>query len=167
MRSLTDLKLPVEVTKVRKVVQEAALPTNRSDTPLSRNIALGLWLGLMAGLGLALLADLKTVPGTSPDPAEGKSSTSYKLALALSSVSRQTVLLDVGFRRARVHQIFDIDQMPSMSDVVLNGVARRSVAYSVQDPGLKDISLSCRPERLLPAWQRLLVFTGFCPYWMA
>lgn len=205
--SLTELELQAELSAVgeARVVQVAAPPSNRSNTPLSRNIALGLTVGLLAGFGLALLAetrdktiksatdvqsitdlpvlasipeapkkmqlelpfathrepegmyadgyhkvrsslefvsfekDIKTVLVTSPNASEGKSTTSSNLALALSSVGQKTVLLDVDFRRARVHEIYNIAQSPGYSDVVLYGAEMSSVAYAIQEPGLNDL----------------------------
>ncbi len=205
--SLTELELQAELSAVgeARIVQVAAPPSGRSNTPLSRNIALGLTVGLLAGFGLALLAEtrdktiksasdvaavtdlpvlasipeatkkqqlelpfathrdpegmyadgyhkvrsslefvsfekeIKTVLVTSPNASEGKSTTSSNLALALSSVGQKTVLLDVDFRRARVHEIYNINQAPGYSDVVLYGAEMTSVAYAIQEPGLNDL----------------------------
>lgn len=205
--SLTDLQLQAQLSAVgeARIIQRAAPPVQRSNAPLSRNLALGLVLGLMVGFGLALLAEtrdktiksasdvqdvtdlpvlasiplagrkaqadlalaahrdpegsyadgyhkvrssiefasfenkIKSVLVTSPSASEGKSTTSSNLALALSSVGKKTVLVDVDFRRARVHDIYKIEQSPGLSDYVLHGAKLSSVAYSVTEPGLKDL----------------------------
>jgi capsular exopolysaccharide synthesis family protein len=207
VRSLAALELQAELATVgeARVVQVAAPPGGPSNTPVWRTVVYGLTIGLMAGLGLALLAetrdktiksasdiqgltslpvlasipaagkkqmadlpfsthrdpegmfadayhkvrsslefvslegDIRTVLITSPNASEGKSTTACNLALALSSVGKRTVLLDVDFRRARVHRIFGIPQMPGVTDVVLSGVEMGSVAYSIQEPGLTDL----------------------------
>jgi capsular exopolysaccharide synthesis family protein len=205
--NLTDLQLQAQLSAIgeARIIQSAAPPAQRSNAPLSRNLALGLVLGLMVGFGLALLAEtrdktiksssdvqdvtdvpvlasiplagrkaqtdlalaahrdpegayadgyhkvrssiefasfenkIKSVLVTSPSASEGKSTTSSNLALALSSVGKKTVLVDVDFRRARVHDIYKIQQSPGLSDYVLHGAKLSSVAYSVTEPGLKDL----------------------------
>ena len=59
--SLTDLELRAELSSVgeARVVQVAAPPLATSNAPLSRNVALGVTLGLLAGFGLALLAETR------------------------------------------------------------------------------------------------------------
>ena len=171
---LTALELESEFASLGavRIIQVAAPPLSTSNPPLSRNLALGATLGLMAGFGLALLAEnrdssiksaldvaavtdlpvlasipeaekrqqqmlptaahadaegrfanayhkvrsslefsslegeLRTVLVTSPGASEGKSTSSSNLALAFASVGRQTVLVDVDFRRARIHEIY-------------------------------------------------------------
>lgn len=205
--SLTDLELQAELSAVgeARLVQVAAPPMSTSNPPLSRNVALGVTLGLLAGFGLALLAetrdntikssgdvlaitdlpvlasipaadkrqqhqlgiathqdpegvyadgyhkvrsslefasfetDLKTILVTSASASEGKSTTSSNLALAFSSVGKRTVLVDVDYRRARLHQIYGISQAPGLSDVVLYGADMASVAYSISEPGLDNL----------------------------
>ncbi len=205
--SLTELELQAELSSVgeARIVQVAAPPSETSNPPLSRNMALGVAVGLLSGFGLALLAetrdktiktaadiqaitdlpvlasipeadkkqqadlglaahrdpegmyadgyhkvrssiefasferDIKSVLITSPNAAEGKSTTSSNLALAMSSVGKKTVLLDVDFRRARLHQIYGIAQSPGFSDVILFGAEMTSVAYSIQEPGLDNL----------------------------
>ncbi|MGB5757346.1 MAG: polysaccharide biosynthesis tyrosine autokinase, partial [Acidimicrobiales bacterium] len=76
---------------------------------------------------------------TSPSPAEGKSTTSSNLALAMSSVGNRTVLIDVDFRRPNIHNFYKVAQSPGLSDVTLYGAEMRSVAYSIQEPGLQNL----------------------------
>lgn len=204
--SLTDLELQSEFASVgeARLIQVAAPPSSTSNPPLSRNLALGTTLGLLAGFGLALLAEnrdntvkgaadiasftdlpvlasvpeadkkqqpllatsthqdpegafansyqkvrssldfaslegeLKTVLITSAGASEGKSTSSSNLALAFASVGRKTVLVDVDFRRARIHDIYGIPRAPGVSDVVLHGADMTSVAYSVNEQGLES-----------------------------
>ncbi|MEM7274133.1 MAG: polysaccharide biosynthesis tyrosine autokinase [Actinomycetota bacterium] len=82
---------------------------------------------------------LKTVLITSPNAAEGKSTTSSNLALAFSSIGKRTVLLDVDFRRASVHRFYGVEQIPGFSDVVLHGAELGSVAYAIREPGLDGL----------------------------
>jgi capsular exopolysaccharide synthesis family protein len=83
--------------------------------------------------------DVKSVLITSPHASEGKSTTSSNLALALSLVGKRTVLLDLDYRRARIHNIYQIRQNPGLSDFILYGAELSDVAYSVQEEGLEDL----------------------------
>ncbi|MEL6981270.1 MAG: polysaccharide biosynthesis tyrosine autokinase [Actinomycetota bacterium] len=87
----------------------------------------------------SLEGELRTVLITSAGAAEGKSTSSSNLALAFASVGRKTVLVDVDFRRARIHEIYGIPRTPGVSDVVLHGADMTSVAYSVNEPGLESL----------------------------
>ena len=205
--NLTDLELRAELSAVgeARFVQVAAPPEASSNPPMSRNLALGVVLGLIVGFGLAMLAEardqtiksaadieavidlpvlssiplaskkqqgdlaiathrdpegifadgyhkvrsalefaafdrpLKSVLITSPSAAEGKSTTSSNLALALSSVGNRTVLIDVDYRRPTIHRVFNVAQSPGLSDVSLYGAEIGSVAYAIQEPGLQDL----------------------------
>lgn len=205
--SLTELELQAELSAVgeARIIQVAAPPVKTSNTPLSRNLALGALLGLLVGAGLALVAetrdntiksaadvqaishvpvlasiplasrkakvglsiatnrdpegrfadgyhkvrsslefasfekDIRSILVTSPNAAEGKSTTSSNLALALSSVGKRTVLVDVDFRRARVHDIYGVSQAPGLSDFILHGAELGRVAYSIDDPALDEL----------------------------
>ena len=207
MASLTDLELQSEFAAVgeARVVQVAAPPQTPIRPPLVRNLVLGVALGLLSGVGLALLADnrdntlknaadvsaitdvpvlasipeadrrklegvatathldpegafangyhkvrsslefasldidLRTVLVTSPGASEGKSTTSSNLALAFASVGKRTVLVDVDFRRARVHEIFGLPRAPGLTDVTLYGAGLATVAYGGAEPGLEGL----------------------------
>jgi len=66
---------------------------------------------------LATLQPLHTIIVTSPSPAEGKTFTAVNLALAESQLSENLVLLgDFDLRRPIVHNLFQIDRAPGLSD---------------------------------------------------
>jgi capsular exopolysaccharide synthesis family protein len=181
-----------------RIVQAAIAPEERSNPPLSRDLALGATLGLLAGFGLALLAEtrdntikssadvegatglpvlaaipdagsnykgelaratrdepegvyadgyqklraaiefatmnkkLKSVLITSPNPEEGKSTTASNLAIALSTVGKRTILLDLDFRRGRIHGIYGIPSQPGLSDHILHDAKLATVAPRVE-----------------------------------
>jgi capsular exopolysaccharide synthesis family protein len=203
---LADLELQAELASFgeARIVQIAAPPANTSNPPLSRNLALAGVLGLLAGGGLALLAEtrdntfkssadiqrttslpvLSSVPEarkddqagiglatlrapeggyanayhrlrsavdfasldneitsllvTSPSPSEGKSTTASNLAIAIGSVGKRTVLLDVDFRRPTVHKIHGVPQAPGLSDFILNGATGSVVAHTLAADGVPD-----------------------------
>ena len=70
---------------------------------------------------LQTLQPLHTVVVTSPSPAEGKTFTAVNLALAESHLAESSVLLgDFDLRRPIIHNLFQIDRAPGLSDY-LNG----------------------------------------------
>ena len=63
------------------------------------------------------LQPLHTIVVTSPSPAEGKTFTAVNLALAQSHLAESSVLLgDFDLRRPIVHNLFQIDRAPGLSD---------------------------------------------------
>ena len=68
---------------------------------------------------LQSLQPLHTIVVTSPSPAEGKTFTAVNLALALSHLAESSVLLgDFDLRRPIVHNLFQIDRAPGLSDIL-------------------------------------------------
>jgi protein-tyrosine kinase len=66
---------------------------------------------------LQTLQPLHTVVVTSPSPAEGKTFTAVNLALAQSHLAESSVLLgDFDLRRPIMHNLFQIDRAPGLSD---------------------------------------------------
>ncbi|MGA2039913.1 MAG: CpsD/CapB family tyrosine-protein kinase [Bryobacteraceae bacterium] len=68
---------------------------------------------------LQTLQPLHTVVVTSPSPAEGKTFSSVNLALAQAHLTESSVLLgDFDLRRPVVHNLFQIDRAPGLSDYI-------------------------------------------------
>ena len=66
---------------------------------------------------LQTLQPLHTVVVTSPSPAEGKTFTAVNLALAQAHLAESSVLLgDFDLRRPIIHNLFQIDRAPGLSD---------------------------------------------------
>lgn len=70
---------------------------------------------------------------TSPDQAEGKTTTSANLAWAMSAVDHRVVLADVDFRRPRIHDVFGCPPEPGLSDNLLHGTPLNRLALRVDD----------------------------------
>ena len=64
----------------------------------------------------------KTLLVTSAVPNEGKSTTSSNLALVLASAGMKTLLIDADLRRGAVHQTFDVQRDPGLTDVLGHNV---------------------------------------------
>jgi receptor protein-tyrosine kinase len=66
---------------------------------------------------LQTLQPLHTIVVTSPSPAEGKTFSAVNLALAQAHIAESSVLLgDFDLRRPIVHNLFQIDRSPGLSD---------------------------------------------------
>ena len=66
---------------------------------------------------LQTLQPLHTIVVTSPSPAEGKTFSAVNLALAQSHLAETAVLLaDFDLRRPIIHNLFQIDRAPGLSD---------------------------------------------------
>jgi capsular exopolysaccharide synthesis family protein len=70
---------------------------------------------------------------TSPDKAEGKTTTSANLAWAMSAVDHRVVLADVDFRRPRIHDVFRCPPEPGLSDNLLHGTPLNKLALRVDN----------------------------------
>ncbi len=66
---------------------------------------------------------IHSVVVTSPSPAEGKSLAAVNLAIAESQLAgSMTLLADFDFRRPVVHQLFQVDRSPGLTDYLLGKV---------------------------------------------
>lgn len=137
VQAITDLPVLASVPEAKKREQKMlGLATHRDP----EGVYADSYQKLRSALEfLSLEGKVTSVMVTSPNPAEGKSTTSANLALAMSSVGRRTVLVDLDFRRATVHEVFGIRQAPGLSDFVLHGVDLGQIAYSLNEPGLEDL----------------------------
>lgn len=72
---------------------------------------------------LQSLQPIHSIIVTSPSPAEGKSMTAANLALAESHLTGNlTLLADFDLRRPSIHQLFQIDRSPGVTDYLLGKV---------------------------------------------
>ena len=86
---------------------------------------------------LQTLQPLHTVVVTSPSPAEGKTFSSVNLALAQAHLTESSVLLgDFDLRRPIVHNLFQIDRSPGLSDYITGACSFTQALRRVQDTSL-------------------------------
>ncbi len=69
---------------------------------------------------LSLDEPVKTLVLTSPAPDEGKSTTAANLAVTIAQAGRSTILVDGDLRRPVLHTLFDLNQEPGLTDLVLD-----------------------------------------------
>jgi len=81
--------------------------------------------------------NIHTVVVTSASPAEGKTFTAANLALAQAQLSENAVLLaDFDLRRPVVHNLFQAERSPGLSDYLLDGVPLESVIKRIGNTNL-------------------------------
>lgn len=86
---------------------------------------------------LQSLQPLHTVVVSSPSPAEGKSMAAVNLALAESHLAGNlTLLADFDFRRPIVHQLFQMDRSPGITDFLLGKAKLEEVIRKIAGTNL-------------------------------
>ncbi|MGH9631615.1 MAG: CpsD/CapB family tyrosine-protein kinase [Bryobacteraceae bacterium] len=86
---------------------------------------------------LQSLQPIHTVVVTSPSPAEGKSFAAVNLALAESQLEgNRTLLIDCDFRRPIVHDLFQFERTPGMTDYLQGNVPLEDALRRVENTNL-------------------------------
>jgi len=68
-----------------------------------------------------LAAELKTILITSPNPREGKSTTTANLAVALAQAGERVIVIDTDLRRPTQHLLFQVPNSFGLTGLLLNG----------------------------------------------
>ncbi len=76
---------------------------------------------------------------TSPNQSEGKTTLSVNLAWAMSAVDHRVALVDVDFRRPRIHEVFDCPVQPGLSDRLLSETPLHHLAFRVDAKGNSNL----------------------------
>jgi len=145
---------PVKVT----VVQDAS----RTSPPVSpkpvRNLALGAVLGVLLGLGLALLRDhldtrikgLRDLEGVT----EGKTTTTANLGLTLAAAGSRVCLIEADLRRPRLLDYLGYEGGVGLSDVLIGRVQLTEVLQQYGNSSLWMLGAGAippNPSELLAA----------------
>ncbi|MEA5618344.1 polysaccharide biosynthesis tyrosine autokinase [Cronbergia sp. UHCC 0137] len=88
---------------------------------------------LQANLGFTLSdKDLKVIAVTSTMPGEGKSFVSSNLAAAAVQMGRRVLLIDADMRRPRQHEIWDIQNLQGLSNILVGQIGLENSTQEVQ-----------------------------------
>ena len=78
----------------------------------------------------------KKIAITSPNPAEGKTTTAINTAIALSQTGARVLLIDADLRKPRLHKIFNHDNGQGLSNFLSGHGALKSVIKASEVPNL-------------------------------
>jgi succinoglycan biosynthesis transport protein ExoP len=82
---------------------------------------------------------------TSPSPNEGKTTMASNLAQSFALNGRQVVLVDCDLRKPKVHQIFQVQAQPGLSNYLTGGATLEEILRTTPIPNLTVITAGARP----------------------
>lgn len=82
--------------------------------------------------------ETKSILVSSPEPGEGKSTTAANLAIALTQLGKEVVLIDSDLRRPVIHKIFEVNREPGLTDILIGDQDFDKV---IQKPGFEGLNL--------------------------
>ncbi len=84
---------------------------------------------------------------TSPGTGEGKTTTSSNLAISLTQLGLKVLLVDADLRRPRLHEAFQLEQSPGLSEFLVGRATFENVTRPTEVPGLWVVtSGACPPN---------------------
>ncbi|MGA8572968.1 MAG: GumC family protein [Desulfobaccales bacterium] len=86
-----------------------------------------------------------TILVTSPNPSEGKTMVASNLALTFALGGEQTLVIDCDLRKPRVHQIFQLDLQPGLSNYLTGSATLEEIVHLSSIPNLSVITGGTRP----------------------
>jgi capsular exopolysaccharide synthesis family protein len=81
--------------------------------------------------------EIKSIVVTSPEPSDGKSTTSANLAIVLSQQGKQVLLVDADLRKPSVHYAFNISNMDGLTSVLTKKISMEEAISNTHIPNLK------------------------------
>lgn len=95
---------------------------------------------------IAARGNSKTLLITSPNRGDGKTTFAVNLALASASAGRRVVLADFNFRDPQLHNLFGTEQVPGLSDALINSSPLLDVAaHDGQSANLRIVPAGTEP----------------------
>jgi len=82
---------------------------------------------------------------TSPNPREGKTMVSSNLALTFALGGQQTLMIDCDLRKPRIHQIFEMDLQPGLSNYLTGSATLEEILRPSSVPNLSVLTAGTRP----------------------
>jgi polysaccharide biosynthesis transport protein len=84
---------------------------------------------------------------TSPNPNEGKTMLAANLAQSCAQNERQVVLIDCDLRKPRLHQIFQVESQPGLSNYLTGSANLGEILRPTTIPNLTIITAGAQPPR--------------------
>ncbi len=80
--------------------------------------------------------EIKSIVITSPDPSEGKTTTSSNLAIVLSQQGKQVLLVDADLRKPSVHHTFNVSNLEGLTSVLTKETSLNHAILKTYVPNL-------------------------------
>ncbi len=142
------MKLLARKFKIRdkKIVDLIAF--NKPNSPITEQYRL-----IRNNLNFASVdKEIKTITVTSPEPSDGKTTTSANLAIVLAQQGKTVVLVDADLRKPSVHYAFNVSNIDGLTSVLTKDISLVEAIFKTNIPNL-DILTSGRippnPSELL------------------
>jgi capsular exopolysaccharide synthesis family protein len=87
----------------------------------------------------------KKIVISSPNSVEGKSTTSVNLAVAIAQTGAKVLLMDCDLRKGTVHNFFELNSTPGVSDVLSKSVSEAEVTQNTKYDNLTVIQMGMIP----------------------
>lgn len=86
---------------------------------------------------------------TSPEPGDGKSTVAANLAVSLAQSGNNVVLVDIDFRRPRMHSVFGLQNEKGLSNFIQGEIQLEAVFQKTDFLNLTVITTGSRPHGIL------------------
>ncbi len=106
---------------------------------------------ILSGVG----SKIKTIAVVSPNDGEGKTFVSSNLAAVFAQLGSKTMLMDINFRRPRIHEIFNLKNNCGLSSLIIKRADLNQTIQSALIPSLHIMSSGPKPPNPveLIGWQ--------------
>lgn len=96
--------------------------------------------------------EIKTIVVTSPEPNDGKSTTSSNLAVVLAQQGKQVLLVDADLRKPTIHYVFNVSNRDGLTNILMKEINLVEAIIKTHVPNLEVItsgSIPHNPSELL------------------